>query len=80
MGNLITVIPISSQIHKSTLLDVLVQKTATNRLVSDSLIKTRQISTFDKQRFINYIGACEPHVLQLVSTNLSLYLGLADQK
>lgn len=76
LGNLITVIPISSQLHKSSLLDVLIPKTSTNRLVSDSLIKTRQISTFDKRRFIKYIGACQPGVLQQVLSNLSLYLGL----
>ena len=76
LGNLITVVPISSQIQKSTLLDVLIPKTGTNRLVSDSLIKTRQISTFDKRRFIKYIGQCEIGVLQTVLTDLSLYLKL----
>ena len=79
LGNLITVIPISSQLQKSTLLDVLIPKTAANRLVSDSLIKTRQISTFDKRRFIKYIGECQSSVLQATLINLSLYLGLPDR-
>lgn len=77
LGNLITVVPISSQLSKSTLLDLLIPKTTTNRLASDSLIKTRQVSTFDKRRFIKYIGQCQPSVLQHVLTNLSLYLGLS---
>ncbi|GAB2558887.1 type II toxin-antitoxin system PemK/MazF family toxin [Spirosoma areae] len=76
LGNLITVIPISSQLHKSTLLDVLIAKTLANRLVSDSLIKTRQVSTFVKRRFIKYIGPCEVSVLWAVLNNLSLYLSL----
>ena len=75
-GNLITVVPISSQLGKSTLLDILLPKTVNNRLVSDSLIKTRQISTFDKRRFIKYIGECQPSVIQAVLGNVSLYLGL----
>lgn len=78
LGNLITVVPISSQLNKSTLLDVLIPKTAKNRLASDSLIKLRQISTFDKRRFIKYIGECQPGVIQAVLGNVSLYLGLAE--
>lgn len=78
LGNLITVVPISSQLNKSTLLDVLIPKTAKNRLASDSLIKLRQISTFDKRRFIKYIGKCQPSVLQAVLSNVSLYLGLTE--
>ncbi len=76
MGNLITVVPISSQVAKATLLDVLIPKTSANRLVSDSLIKTRQVSTFDKRRFIKYIGQCQPSVFQAVLSNVSLYLDL----
>ena len=76
LGNLITVVPISSQLGKSTLLDVLLPKTSANRLVSDSLVKTRQVSTFDKRRFIKYIGRCQSDVLQTVSRNISQYLDL----
>ena len=76
LGNLITVIPISSQIAKSTLLDVVIPKESINRLMSDSLIKTRQISTFDQQRFIRQIGICNNAVLQSVLQNLVLYFDL----
>jgi mRNA interferase MazF len=75
VGNLITVIPISSQVGKITLLDVLIPRDLTNRLSSDSLLKTRQVSTFDQRRFIKFIGQCQPPVLQAVLSNLSLYLG-----
>ncbi len=76
VGWLITVIPISSQVQKSSLLDVLLPKDAANRLLTDSLIKTRQISSFDQRRFIKVIGVCESSILQNVLANISLYLGL----
>ncbi len=76
LGNLITVIPISSQVQKSGLLDVLIPKDPTNRLMSDSLAKTRQISSFDGRRFIKRIGTCQVAVLQDVLHQVSLYLAL----
>jgi len=75
LGSLITVVPISSQVSKSNLLDVMLPKDEANRLISDSLIKTRQISSFDQRRFIKLIGACIPSILQNVLSNVSLYLG-----
>ncbi|QJD80958.1 type II toxin-antitoxin system PemK/MazF family toxin [Spirosoma rhododendri] len=78
VGNLLTVVPISSQIQKSTLLDVLIPRNTTNRLLHDSIIKTRQISSFDKRRFIKRIGFCQPDVLLTVLSNTSLFLK-ADQ-
>ncbi len=76
LGNLITVLPISSQIQKSGILDVTIPKDAANRLISDSLIKTRQISSFDNRRFIKRIGLCQVPVLQEVMHNIGLYLGV----
>lgn len=40
LGSLITVVPLSSKIDKSTLLDVLIAHDNQNRLISDSLIKS----------------------------------------
>jgi mRNA interferase MazF len=76
LGSLITVIPISSQITKNNLLDVLIPRDTMNRLMSDSLIKTRQISSFDQRRFIKLIGSCNAAVLQSVLTNISLFLDI----
>jgi|GEM_PF-3962568 hypothetical protein len=42
----------------------------------DSLIKTRQISSFDQRRFIKWIGVCKAPILQNVLSNISLSLGL----
>ena len=76
LGNLVTVIPVSSQIHKSAVLDVGIPKNTSNRLMSDSLIKTRQISSFDRRRFVKRIGVCQSEVLQEVLRNVARYLNL----
>ena len=76
LGNLVTVVPISSQIHKSGILDVLISKDTANRLMSDSLAKTRQISSFDSRRFIKKIGLSQPYILNEILHNISLYLGM----
>jgi mRNA interferase MazF len=75
-GSLVTVAPISSQVEKAGLLDVLVPRNPENRLVKDSLVKTRQLSSFDKRRFIRLIGTCQPEVLHHVLQNIRLYLEL----
>ena len=49
-SNLLTVIPIYSQITKRAELDVLLKKDAYNRLMTDSLLKTTQMISFDKRR------------------------------
>ncbi|MEW5767983.1 MAG: type II toxin-antitoxin system PemK/MazF family toxin [bacterium] len=45
-SNLLTVIPISSQTIKQTALDILIKKDSQNRLMTDSLLKIKQISSF----------------------------------
>lgn len=79
LGSLITVVPISSQILKSGILDVLIPKDIDNRLVSDSLAKTRQISSFDSRRFIKRIGLSNPYILHEILHNISLYLDIAKK-
>jgi mRNA interferase MazF len=55
-SSLLTVIPLSTQIGKKSPLDLLIRKDPKNRLKSDSLLKTMQVSSFDKRRFIKRIG------------------------
>lgn len=74
LGNLITVIPISSKTEKETPLDVLIIKDNTNRLLVDSLIKVRQISSFDKQRLVKRIGVCSTEVLIKTKQNIDSFL------
>jgi mRNA interferase MazF len=75
-GNLITVLPISSITEKQTELDVNLPKDEKNRLIKDSLIKTKQISSFDKRRFIKYIGDCHQEVFEAVLENIKKYLSI----
>lgn len=77
-GNLITIIPISSKTEKRLDLDIYLAKDKMNRLMKDSLIKTHQISSFDKERFIKYIGECEALVFKNLKENVIRYLGLKE--
>ena len=73
-SSLLTVIPISSQITKSTELDVLLKKDAQNRLMKDSLLKTKQVSSFDKKRFLKFIGTLDEQTMQNIDNNIQLFL------
>lgn len=77
--NLITVIPISSRVEKQFELDVYLPKDEENRLMKDSLIKTCQVSSFDKRRFIKYIGDCNIEIFDKVKSNLKEYFSLTGE-
>lgn len=70
-GELLTVIPISSQISKQTELDILLRKDPQNRLMTDSLLKIKQISSFDKRRFIKLVGIVNEGIMKKVEENIS---------
>jgi len=70
---LLTVIPHSSQLTQRMVLDVLIPKDAQNRLMKDSLLKTRQISSFDKRRFIKYVGELNDVATQQIDTQIQLF-------
>jgi|SRR3990167_6152764 len=69
-GDLITVIPISSQTTKQSALDIVLKKDHQNRLIADSLIKIKQISSFDKRRFIKVIGFANEGIMEKVRNNI----------
>ena len=73
-SSLLTILPISSQISKQSTLDILIERDQTNRLAKDSLVKTKQISSFDKRRFFKYIGEINHEVMQKIIINLQRYL------
>jgi len=73
-SNLLTVIPISSKIANPTELDIILKKDTQNRLMKDSLIKTKQLSSFDKRRFIKLIGTIKEEILGNVDKNIHLFL------
>ncbi len=73
-SNLLTVIPISSQITKRTELDILLRKDSKNRLMTDSLLKIKQISSFDKRRFIKLVGTVNEETMESVKKNINAFL------
>ena len=75
-NNLIVLLPLSSKVEKSSILDVIIQKDNNNRLMTNSLIKVHQISSFDKRRLIKFIGVCSNEVFEQVKLNLQKYLSL----
>jgi mRNA interferase MazF len=73
-GNLLTVIPISSQTTRQTELDILLKKDSQNRLMTDSLLKIKQISSFDKRRFIKLIGLVNEKIIEIVGEYIQRFL------
>lgn len=72
--DVLTIIPISSNTDNTHILDILIPKTLNNRLMKDSLLKTKQINSFDKKRFIKYIGICDTNVFKKLNENILKYL------
>ena len=73
-SDLLTVIPISAQTGKLTELDLLLKKDSQNRLMKDSLLKIKQISSFDKRRFVKLIGIASSPIMANVDENIRLFL------
>ena len=72
-GSLLTVIPVSSQVAKRTELDVILEKNDQNRLMKNSLLKTKQISSFDKKRFLKFIVTFDEQTMKTVDNNIQLF-------
>jgi len=75
-SNLVTLLPFSSKVHKKTEDDIFIPQTEQNRLLSDSIIKGTQISTFDKKRFLNFIGKAENKIVKEINSYLKKHLDL----
>ncbi|MGD9733661.1 MAG: type II toxin-antitoxin system PemK/MazF family toxin [Desulfamplus sp.] len=73
-GNLITVIPISSQTANHGELDISIKGDSQNRLMKDSLLKIKHISSFDKRRFIKLIGVVHKETMENVDKHLQLFI------
>ncbi len=72
--SLLTVIPTSSQTDKLTELDIVLKKDSQNRLMKDSLLKIKQISSFDKRRFVKFVGITDLQTMATVDENIQLFL------
>lgn len=73
---LVSIIPISSRVEKKDADDIIVPKDEKNRLLHTSVLKVRQVSSFDKRRFIHHIGEVDAEVMTLVAMYLRRHFGL----
>lgn len=74
---LITIMPLTSNLDnfiKNE--DILVNKSQQNRLYADSILKTQSIISFDRQRFIKYIGVMEQEILEKVKVYVKRHFDL----
>lgn len=69
-SNLITIIPITTNLKNKQDFDVIIKKDSINRLMNDSLLKTFQISSFDKKRFIKLIGHIDVELFKSIQENI----------
>lgn len=67
---LMTIMPFSSNLKNKQNCDILVKKDKNNRLFSDSILKVSQISSFDKKRFIHFVGQVSEEII----SDLKIYL------
>lgn len=67
---LISVLPITSQTENPFFADVPMKKNAENNLSEDSLVRTSQIFTYDRSRFLKLVGRCSKEVLDHVKKQL----------
>jgi len=75
-SSLVTVMPISSHIEKYQDPEIPIEKDEKNRLAHDSVIMVRQISTFDRSRFVRKIGEANSPVLRKVRGYLRKHFAL----
>ncbi|MBU1176955.1 MAG: type II toxin-antitoxin system PemK/MazF family toxin [Patescibacteria group bacterium] len=68
--NLITVIPLTSNLENKMADDILIVRNNNNKLVNDSIIKVSNICSFDYLRFINKIGVVDIKIIRQIKDYL----------
>lgn len=71
----VTVMPFTSNLKMSSF-DVFVSKDEKNNLKNNSVLKVRQINSFDKRRFIHFIGRANSPVIRQARGYLRKHFGL----
>lgn len=75
-SRLITVVPLTTQVEKGGLCDIVIQKDKDNHLMRNSLAKIQFIQSFDRSRFDFCIGNISVESLSQVKESLRVHLGL----
>ena len=72
-ANLVTVMPLTSQVGKSHGDDIFVKANGENNLYGDSLIKVYNIESFDRGRFLKKIGHMDTPIMAKVKGYLRIH-------
>ena len=73
---LVTIIPLITQLDQRMAEDIIIEKNTLNSLSTDSIIKVRNIQSFDKRRFFFKIGRAESPVIRKVRGYLRRHFGM----
>ena len=75
-SSLVTVLPLTTQLNQKQIDDVFIARDSLNKLSGDSVIKVRNIQSFDKQRFLFKIGRAGSPVSRAVRGYLRRHFGM----
>ncbi|PJE58093.1 MAG: type II toxin-antitoxin system PemK/MazF family toxin [Candidatus Portnoybacteria bacterium CG10_big_fil_rev_8_21_14_0_10_36_7] len=75
-SNLVTVLPLTSNLNNKLEDDIIVKKTVLNRLLADSVIKVYDIISFDYSRLIKKIGFVDIGTISNVKEYLKKHFDL----
>jgi len=75
-SNLITVLPLTSNLDNQVDNDILIEVDGDNKLQFDSVIKVYGIMSFDYSRIVNYIGKASPEIMDKVKEYLKKHFNL----
>ncbi|MCK4554453.1 type II toxin-antitoxin system PemK/MazF family toxin [Candidatus Parcubacteria bacterium] len=74
--NVITLVPLTSQVKNKHGDDISIKKDNANNLYYDCLIKVHHIQSFDKSRFIKRIGEADEQILNKVKEYLKTHFAI----
>lgn len=75
-SNLVTVMPITSNVSNKTAYDILIEPNIKNHLKYPSIIKVYNIISCDYQRFFGKIGVVEEEVMEKIKAYLKRHFGI----
>ena len=75
-SNVITVIPLTSNLYNKLPEDITIKSDKANNLISDSVLKVFNIDSFDCTRFIKKIGVVHSKVMRQVKASLRVHFGI----
>jgi len=73
---LVTVIPLTSQLNQLMPADILIPKDHLNNLTTHSVLKVRNIQSFDRSRFLHRIGRAGSPIVRQVRGYLRRHFGM----